>query len=1657
MSSEVTNIRADNRNLQDLPARYTLEEPLGSGAQGTVWRARDEHLNRSVAIKLLAPGADPALLRQEMLLLGQLRHPGLATVFDLDRAGDGRSFLVSELVCGEPLSRWWSERPIEKVLELLATLLGTLDFLHLRGVVHRDVKPDNILVEAGPLARLVDFGLATTSGQREVSGTLAYAAPEVLAGEAATPSADLYGVGVVLHEALFGRGPFDDRPGQQLLEDAQLPSSGHDAGLVQLCRALLSRHPSGRPTSAAEALFALERCGLSSDRVERSLAGRGLPDPQLIGNDRPRERLRVAIRDLAQGRCGATLLLSGAPGSGRSRLLDELRREARLLGLAVLDGHQALTAAAEEQPAIIALDASAERACVVDQLANRAIALAVRPTVLLLDDADPLGLALLEVLSQRQPPTLLTCATALKQDQSPEEAEVLTLRPLDPAQTSQLAASMVPAGWRSPALGKQLHLASDGNPGQATELLRQVAAERIARGPQAVPDLARALEEGLEATTPLSTQRAAQLTAPQLQVAALLALLPAGLTAAQQRELSDLLAVEVVDELLLSSVLVSDGEGRLRLRSALAQPLLARLSLEQRVSAVERALGCSAPDDNVARALVRVASSTVADDPQLVVMGAQQARRRGNLGLAARLYEAALGLRELDDRSTLVLELAALRQVLGQPQRAIELLNDALAGGAERPEELLACLADAYLRAGQLEAGLQRLEHEQAPRLRVARAKLLVFAGRYDEALDVAEALAGAEHDAALRAEIAYICGLAAMYLGHLDESEAALKAARDQAQLAAEPLLIARAENSLGMLQQRRSRFDEARASYERCVTIAHEQGHLPFEASFRQNLASVLQQQGDLGAALEAYRESLALSRRFGGGREMAQVEHNMARLLCQLGQLDEAEQRSRRSAQLARTAGLAALAGHNAIVLAEIALARGDLKDSAGSLSEAEAEIDAQDAVAVTDLALVRGRLALANADPSACLRALDEIDTEQTIAAQRIERDLLWGRAQLALPAEGAALPEAREVLRRALRLAEDTGEEQPHPLIHDALVEVATRLGDSTAGALHREAATRLLEANVDALPVELRERYLALPSRAQVRARAAARARQRAPDAAAPSTAELPNGLGDLPSLAGRGSLSGLDGRLLAALLAINKELNTEPDLQRLLERIIDHAVELAQAERGFLLMREVATDELRIRVARNLDQETIRNKAFKISRSIAEEVLRSGQPTLTIDAMQDERFAEQLSVHQLRLRSVLCVPLTVRRELRGAIYLDNRFRSQAFAQTQQQLIAALAEQAALALGNWELLEDNRRRQVELERLNDELARVNGQLEQTTVAQREQLAELSDLARSQRDELAERYRFDNVIGRSRKMRELFALMGRVRESDASVLIQGESGTGKEVVAQALHYGGPRGAGPFVGVNCAALPSTLLDSELFGYVRGAFTGAERDRRGLIERADGGTLFLDEVGDMPPELQVKLLRVLQERRFERLGSEEERASDFRLIAASNKDLRQLVERGELREDLFYRINVIRLELPPLRDRRDDIPLLVEFLLERHNASSVEFSKAALERLLAHDWPGNVRELENEVLRLIALGGEVIQPEDLSPRLRRDSARPLILGGETLKEALYAHEEQIAKARLSEHGGNVTEAARSLGMTRVGLHKLLKRHDIDASKLR
>jgi transcriptional regulator with GAF, ATPase, and Fis domain len=461
--------------------------------------------------------------------------------------------------------------------------------------------------------------------------------------------------------------------------------------------------------------------------------------------------------------------------------------------------------------------------------------------------------------------------------------------------------------------------------------------------------------------------------------------------------------------------------------------------------------------------------------------------------------------------------------------------------------------------------------------------------------------------------------------------------------------------------------------------------------------------------------------------------------------------------------------------------------------------------------------------------------------------------------------------------------------------------------------------------------------------------------------------------------------------------------------------------------------------------VSRNFAAADLEAADPSVSRSIAERAAQSGEPVITVDAGIDERFAIAASVAALRLRSVLAVPLRQHGEVTGCIYVDHRLRGGAFDDQAASVLGELADIAAIAIENARLTERLRRSTHEVDELNRRLA---ADLEERDAELVRVKADLPD-----RDRL--RHRYERIVGRSPAMVKMLDLVDRAAVAALPVVIVGESGTGKELVARALHDHGPRKEAAFVAINCSAVPEPLLESELFGHVRGAFTGADRDRRGMFEVADGGTLFLDEIADTSVGMQAKLLRVLQDGMIRRVGEAKTRQVDVRVIAAAQRPLAELSAAGAFREDLRFRLEVIAIVVPPLRERDGDIPLLVESLLERMSPGKTppRLTRAALRALAQHRWPGNVRELENALARGVAMGGDVLDLEDLPESIAAAAARPEpakpALGEDLrLKPAIVATEQAYITAAMTRAKQNQTVAARLLGLSRFGLQKKLRR---------
>jgi serine/threonine-protein kinase PknK len=505
-------------------------------------------------------------------------------------------------------------------------------------------------------------------------------------------------------------------------------------------------------------------------------------------------------------------------------------------------------------------------------------------------------------------------------------------------------------------------------------------------------------------------------------------------------------------------------------------------------------------------------------------------------------------------------------------------------------------------------------------------------------------------------------------------------------------------------------------------------------------------------------------------------------------------------------------------------------------------------------------------------------------------------------------------------------------------------------------------------------------------------------------------------------------------------LEAIVRALSMRDRLRPLLEQVLDTMILWTGVERGLLLLR-APDGRLVARAARNLARNDLTGEQLALSQTIAKRAIEAGDAVVATDAFSTLGDVHA-SVHALRLRSVLALPLVARGEALGVVYLDDRVRKGAFGPRELAWVRVVASQAAMAIAD-------ARDTVLLRRAVRRAERARARLEGLLQARDAEL----DVTRTQlelaRDGRETRYCYDEIAGRSEPMRQLLRLLDRVTASDVPVLIVGESGTGKELVARAMHMNGPRARRSFVSENCASVPETLLESTLFGHVKGAFTGASSTRAGLFDIADGGSLFLDEIGEMSLAMQAKLLRVLQDGEVRAVGGERARTVNVRIIAATHRDLEAMVAAGKFREDLFYRLNVITLHVPALRERSEDIPLLVEHFVQKHAGSrTVRVTRPAMNKLGSFSWPGNVRQLENEVRRALVLGDGCIDVSELSTDVVRGGPSASRGAGLDLRSRLDALESELVVEALGKTRGNQTRAAQLLGVSRFGLQKMMTR---------
>ena len=1627
---------------------YVADQVLGEGAWGKVYQIHDQRAE-DFALKVLKPEAlsrGPSL-ETEVRVLARLSHPNLVRILEylprvegLKGVAESGPGLLMEFVDGPSVvERRGADAP-EDLLPYFVQALRGLDYLHARRLLHGDLKPGNLKLHKKKQLKVLDFGLAGREAPSggAVQGTMDYMAPEAMSGRRGAAS-DLFALAAVFYEWLTGSLPFPRAELAQRFAEPPRPAAELRPATPAFFSAILKRmleiDPARRFSSAAAVLRAvgLHQPKLLAARAEGEGAETRIP---FVGREDLLAAWDQALRAWEAGEGKAPLwILRGPAGVGRSRCLEEMQwqaalREWRVLSWVPGESLEALPAAAGAEPGrtLILLkelhDLPAEEGTALE---NFFASLAARA---------PQAATALEFNPDRASTGLLRRLEALRERRPCREIE---LRPLNAEESAQFLQEQL---WEQPLPAVFTAAAYEATRGSPALLLE---AARWRRAQEAAGERNPRLENFEPSELPASLQaslaaRWALLLPAERELLGACALLAEGLPAEESAYFSPAEAGLEIAGLgeLAAKGWIETRQGSHRVVPPLVRrPLLGLFAAKDRQRLAERLFEALRRHPGApAFALARLAreAGRLEDYLHYGARAAEEFQARGDAESAARLHrELAESATTPRDQSYHLAYLASALSRLARFEEAHQayerwyaLVEDDGTGGKALKYHYLIGLN--FLNQGKpvqaarhLRQALQSGDSKRFEAHRPFHLKVLTLLGKMEEQEGRrAEARRRYEEGLALAAEpspektqLLRHLGLLELAEGRDAEGRAALEAALQMSLDLEYDEGVANCAAVLADLAHREGDYERALRIHEQVMRLAEKHQDPLKQARTHSNMASVLIELADYGHAAEHAEKAQAVFAAKGTEIDRLINRFHLATLKTYLGQFQEAQDPELHEA--ARRLGQGEVLAYLERLRGEAARLQRDFQGALESYGRAR-----------------EGFLAVKNRD-EADLCLLQEIFTEcltgdleaalrragQAKRGGAYEAFFVWVDALLAA---GSRRDEAE--LQEALRPLLKCGQQELVILALLAASELHSRRKETGIAEFFRQKAFEWLEALYRALPEEMQ---LSFEQREDYRRLAEARLK--------------------------RLKAAGISREKFLSFAKINKRLSEETDMHSILEQVMDAAMALAGAERGFLLIREEAKAAqllpgFRVEAARNMKKENLHEEEFKISLSVVEEALRRRVSLLTDDAQADPSFRHAESVVRYELKSILVLPLVGASGCLGALYLDHRFEVGAFSEEKLLFLKAFADQSVLA--------------IEKARTLAELAEAKRRLEHRVEEQAQRLERMEIELKEARKDL--KFRYEEIVGQSPKMMKVLGLLDRVTDTRVPVWIHGESGTGKELIARALHFNSDRKSKPFIAENCSAIPDNLLESVLFGHVKGAFTHAERDRMGLFEAADGGTIFLDEIGDMPMPMQAKLLRVLQEGEVRRVGANKSVKVDVRVVSATNKNLPEMVKRGEFREDLFFRLNGLRIVLPPLRERKEDIPLLVQHFLQKIAAESgLEVggvSEQALGVLANYDWPGNIRELEN-TLRNAAIfaEGKTITSEMLGfkPELWRSAeAKPpsAAPADEAPPRPLQAEREAIldAMVRAAFHKG---AAAKELHITPRHLYNLLEKYRLPKNK--
>ncbi|PYT37441.1 MAG: hypothetical protein DMF52_03255 [Acidobacteria bacterium] len=1688
---------------------YIITAPFRVGSYATVYRGVTPR-GLPCAIKVFRSPDDSRqaakaeisrLVIREIETLWGTNHPNLIRLLDFGQTLDPvEDFLALEWAPGEDFVTASRTASRQHFYAMLLQVCAGLDHLHSRGFIHGDLKPENVLVTpdpksamSPPIVKMLDFGFAVNPGAPAavLQGSPHYLAPEVIAGDPSSFRSDLYSLGVILYECLAGVPPFTgsetgavlaghmhDRPAE--IEGGSLRE------LHSIVYGLLAKDPALRPHSAS-ALFRLIRDVSGDSHVELEggpywsaitstcpmIAGEGF-------SDQCRQFLLSALSASTRAR-PRVILITGEMGAGRTRLLRSIALSARSLGFST---HTITTIPEDRITAILE--------GIVHRRSNFR---APEPILLALDDLTPDTFAVVEtwILAQSTgtAPSLLvasmsTSTRAFGSLSLSEDGENgrqhrlhIHLEPLNSAGVLRFVRSLPAVEEATPEVVDSLLRESGGNPALLSLLLASLLDLRhltIRQGTLTAGSCLRDLP------IPASVQSHLEhltniLTDSEKEIVVLLSLSSTSLT------ISDMASLSRMDSETLTRLtgwLLDRGLARAQngpepsyhvSSSLLSKHILLKATpevrrvLHQRLAewyAANSERGCSLEHAAEQYRLAGMRTHTT----NYALLAATQAEERHDYRAAARLYDWVLDAQppDLHTRAEALLGKSTALNRVGQMTDALSTL-DSLVSLTNLPPLLL--------------FSAQLLKSDVAHN--IGDYRLMETAARAAMRVAGEDALATEIHKALFRLGSA-LCrqhrgpeGLPLLYRS-LSRSRKArdystmIHALTDIAgwhwrngayrqaikyQSRSFRLLLSQPTGPpptwtlthLAILQADIGSYSRARASYSLAENFAGRSLSQYFGATLRINIAETFRAQGRWKKALGFYRDSTEASRESGATVVAITAEANSANVLVKTGyylpavaflkhglrasgSLGSAEAtsgqltvwgwllvhtgRTNLALRLTTHASHFADASHlNASILEIMTLralslfCNGSHEPARECLSNGLKEFEFRSPFDVR----MTAHLASIQIDLGLGLSA-EALEYRMEPILEKIRRKKLAWHTTWALILRGQARlsaghdEKAESDLSEALRIARKNADRPNFWKASYWLGRVfEQRLQYERALGCFRVAALTVNELAMDLEDDRYRDPFLAQPEVREVVAR----------------HERLRNEVGKQVrhDIAAMSRSEKISRRMLNALNSIGQKLSSILDLDDLLRSLLDLSIENVRAERGMVFLRDEATGDMRLACARGMDRESL-DGVSSFSRSVIKQVAE-GHTLLKVDVGSDPALSSFKSLVIHEIKSILCVPMRTHGRTVGVIYLDTRKAAQLFTDKERTFVESFASQAAIAVENARLFGDMRSENTRLKR-----------------------------------DITGRSRFEHLIGATPVMQKLCESVSGVLNSDCNVLIVGESGTGKELVAKAIHYNGPRQKKKFVAIDCGALPENLLEAELFGCVRGAFTGADRDRVGLIEEARGGTVFLDEITNTSPALQARLLRVLQEREVRRIGENMPRQVDIRVVAATNADIKALMQEGKFRSDLYYRLNVVTIEVPTLRSRRDDLPLLVDHFLKKYAGDPPvpkRLGSGVIEALQRYDWPGNVRELENVMQRLLVLTPGIVISLDSLPEGLRTAAGLAPRNANGDGNGHKTGEHVMIEDALRRFAGDKAKAARFIGWNRQKLYRKMKGYGIPA----